>query len=222
MGQKPGHVLSLRPGSTKPGATLAAVTPADAHDDFAPAAAPLCRMCKAILVHIRSMQGMVAVRAGWARLVPEETRVKVPRIVALLAVVLALGVTSITPVTAAEDNGPDRGSRANGPNGPAFAASSSDDVSASSHNDNNSEILWAVIRGDGSTARDHGALDSIRFETGVYGVLFDRDVEDCAYLATLGNTGAGNPDPGEITVARFPEETQAVSIFTFNSRVLLG
>jgi hypothetical protein len=70
--------------------------------------------------------------------------------------------------------------------------------------------LFTVIDSNGAMAHDSGVTSSNRLPaglfTGVYLVTFDQDVQDCAYLATLGNEPGtqGNPPPGEISVAAVP------------------
>jgi hypothetical protein len=60
-------------------------------------------------------------------------------------------------------------------------------------------ILWAVVSaGNGSTpasiARGKHAVSANRFAQGIEEVKFDRDVSNCAYVATLGSsTGAVSP-----------------------------
>lgn len=53
-------------------------------------------------------------------------------------------------------------------------------------------VLWAVVNGaDGTIARSFATTSSARFSAGNYEVIFDRDVTGCAYVATVGNPGAG-------------------------------
>jgi hypothetical protein len=64
--------------------------------------------------------------------------------------------------------------------------------------------LWAVVDANGNLVRDLGANVSSRLNVGVYEVRFNRDVTGCAYVATIGLPGQGNPPPGEISVASSP------------------
>jgi hypothetical protein len=72
-------------------------------------------------------------------------------------------------------------------------------------------ILWAVVRSDATLARGRHAVSSQKLQfpmqppaTGVYIVTFDRDVTQCAYVATEGgDTGvvsAGISDAHQIQV----------------------
>jgi hypothetical protein len=65
--------------------------------------------------------------------------------------------------------------------------------------------LWAVINADGTVARSDGAnvpaTGHLVGFTGSYQIIFYRNVTGCAYTATIGNAGAGNPLHGTIIVA---------------------
>ena len=51
--------------------------------------------------------------------------------------------------------------------------------------------LFAVVEPDGRLARGCGAVSSqkVDIEVGAYEVIFDRNVRDCAYVATIGISG---------------------------------
>jgi hypothetical protein len=82
------------------------------------------------------------------------------------------------------------------------------------------QVLFAVVgrmgqlnRGLGvaSAGIDHG-------NTGEYHVLFKRGVAKCAYVATIGTTGArGTPPDGEIGVVGLFQHKAGVFIETFDS-----
>jgi hypothetical protein len=84
---------------------------------------------------------------------------------------------------------------------------------------NEKELLWAVVDGDGQAiVRGNGAVSVNRSSAGVYQVRFARNVRDCAYVASVGLTGAsGNPPPGEIGVVGENASVRGVWIQTFNS-----
>ncbi len=59
--------------------------------------------------------------------------------------------------------------------------------------------LWAVVNPDGTLARGSGATASGRaagFAAGVYTVTFNRNVTQCAYMATIGAPGTTPPTLG--------------------------
>jgi hypothetical protein len=56
---------------------------------------------------------------------------------------------------------------------------------------NESELLWAVVDGNtGNLARGNRVASSTRSGAGTYQVRFARNVRNCAYVATIGLTGA--------------------------------
>ena len=63
---------------------------------------------------------------------------------------------------------------------------------------------WAVVDAAGNLIRNLGAVASSRLASGVYEVRFNKNVTHCAYVATIGLPGQGNPPPGEISVASSP------------------
>jgi hypothetical protein len=86
---------------------------------------------------------------------------------------------------------------------------------------NEKELLWAVVDGvppGPAIVRGNGAVSVNRSSAGVYQVRFARNVRDCAYVASVGLTGAsGNPPPGEIGVVGENASVRGVWIQTFNS-----
>ncbi len=63
-------------------------------------------------------------------------------------------------------------------------------------------LKWAVVAGDGTLARGGHVASTTHLGTGNYEVLFDSNVNKCAFTATIGTTSIGTvPNPGEITVA---------------------
>lgn len=82
--------------------------------------------------------------------------------------------------------------------------------------------LWAVVGSDGKLARGSGVIESKEAFTGAYEVVFNRDVTQCAYEATLGDTSDGFTPPGELSVATREElshkiKPNAIFIETANS-----
>jgi hypothetical protein len=76
--------------------------------------------------------------------------------------------------------------------------------------------LWAVTRSNGTLERQSGATDVDRTGEGRYEVTFNRDVSDCAYLATIGQPTTGTPPAGEIGVSR-SNDVNAVLVRTRGS-----
>lgn len=63
-------------------------------------------------------------------------------------------------------------------------------------------LLSAVVDSDGSLARGAGAVSSARLGTGQYEVIFNRDVRDCTYGATVGSAATGGLAPSAASPAR--------------------
>jgi hypothetical protein len=78
--------------------------------------------------------------------------------------------------------------------------------------------FFAVVNGDGTLARGGGAASATRLAPGNYQVLFRRDVNRGAFIATLGlSADAGASPPGEIIVNLRAGTTNGVFVETFNS-----
>ena len=60
-------------------------------------------------------------------------------------------------------------------------------------------------------------MSATRLAPGNYEVVFDRDIRGCAYLATAGNPGGGNPTSGQIAVAQRNGNPNAVYVDTRDS-----
>lgn len=79
---------------------------------------------------------------------------------------------------------------------------------------------WAVVNSDGTLARSNsnaGAVSSSRSGTGSYDVTFAKDVQGCAFIASLGDTGTGVPPVGTIGVAGGGGDVDSVVAQTSNS-----
>lgn len=78
--------------------------------------------------------------------------------------------------------------------------------------------LWAVVGGDGTLARGSHVVSttSLIGTTGLYAVIFDRDVFNCAFLAGTGGTmfdGGG----GDVTATRDSANVNGVVVGRLNS-----
>ena len=63
------------------------------------------------------------------------------------------------------------------------------------------KVLAASVNADGTLAHGVGATGATTFGSGLYEVDFSRDVQNCTYVATLGNATYGTAPPGSITDA---------------------
>jgi hypothetical protein len=68
-----------------------------------------------------------------------------------------------------------------------------------------------------TTCSQRNAVSATRLATGNYEVVFDRDIRGCAYLATAGKPGGGNPTSGQIAVAQRNGNPNAVYVDTRDS-----
>jgi hypothetical protein len=75
----------------------------------------------------------------------------------------------------------------------------------------------AVVAAAGTLSRGHGATSTARSGEGQYQVVFDTDVKNCAYFATLGDTGDGSPPAGEISVSSLAGNANGVLVVTRDS-----
>lgn len=76
---------------------------------------------------------------------------------------------------------------------------------------------FAVVSGAGVLARGRNASSVARTSAGRYQVIFDRDVRNCAYFATIGDIGAAGPPQGsEITTSSLATNVNGVSVRTEN------
>ena len=69
-----------------------------------------------------------------------------------------------------------------------------------------------LIRGKGLGAGDPAS----KIDTGIYQVIFNRDVTACAYVASVGAIAAGGPAQGQATTASMPGNVNGVRVRTEN------
>jgi hypothetical protein len=78
--------------------------------------------------------------------------------------------------------------------------------------------LWAAVASDGALAAGSGVAASARAGTGIYDVVFARDVRGCAYAATLATAEPLASAPkGQIGVAGKEEDAAGVRVETHTS-----
>lgn len=76
--------------------------------------------------------------------------------------------------------------------------------------------LWAVFNGSGSLARGASVASAGRIGLGVYDVIFNQDVQNCVYHATVGDPGNIATSNGQIVVGRRPGNAAGVRVRTRN------
>ena len=75
----------------------------------------------------------------------------------------------------------------------------------------------AVVSNVGATVRGRGVTSSAQTGPGQYQVIFDRDVRNCVYTATLGDESAAGPGNGQISVTSAVQSVNGVRVVTRNS-----
>lgn len=82
-------------------------------------------------------------------------------------------------------------------------------------------VMWAVVHPNGNILRSSDGVESAELLDGVlpdgdYAVVFNRDISNCAYQATLGSASANaGPPPGYALVANWQgNPTHGVAVFT--------
>jgi hypothetical protein len=75
----------------------------------------------------------------------------------------------------------------------------------------------AVISDVGATVRGRGVASSAQTGPGQYQVIFDRDVRQCTYFATLGDESASGPGTGQIAVTSAATSVNGVRVVTRDS-----
>jgi hypothetical protein len=78
--------------------------------------------------------------------------------------------------------------------------------------------LWAVINTNGTVARGSGiGTGTLREDTGIYDVFFDRDVSGCAYIASLGGPDGGTPLAGTVGATNLFGSPKGLFVVTRNT-----
>src|SRR5688572_22705170 len=91
-------------------------------------------------------------------------------------------------------------------------------VAADSRDEDDASTMFAVVDANGTLARGRKAVSATRLGTGVYEVVFRKDVRKGAYLATIGLSGAAGASlPGEITVVGRAGNDRGVFVTTHSS-----
>jgi hypothetical protein len=75
----------------------------------------------------------------------------------------------------------------------------------------------AVISSGGAAVRARGLASAARTGTGAYQAIWDRDVRQCAYVATLGDESAAAPGTGQVSITSLPSSVNGVRVLTRNS-----
>jgi len=74
--------------------------------------------------------------------------------------------------------------------------------------------LWAVVTSAGVLSRGSGVVSAGLGTTGNYVVVFDQNVAACSYLAQLGDPGTGAPALGQVATGLRSDNPNAVQVTT--------
>jgi hypothetical protein len=80
----------------------------------------------------------------------------------------------------------------------------------------NGVTRFAVVTGAGVIARGRGVTSVARTSAGRYQVIFNTDVRNCAYIATIGDVGAATPGMGDIATRALGTNVNGVVVQTDN------
>jgi hypothetical protein len=73
---------------------------------------------------------------------------------------------------------------------------------------------WAVVSASGQLVRGRNVTSVARTSSGRYQVIFNRDVRNCAYIASLGDPSAGGPSTGLIATGSLASNVNGVAVRT--------
>jgi hypothetical protein len=79
------------------------------------------------------------------------------------------------------------------------------------------DARFASVTGAGVLARGRNVTSAARTSEGRYQVIFNRDVRNCAFLATIADAGAAAPPQGEIAASALSSNVNGVAVRTENS-----
>jgi hypothetical protein len=76
--------------------------------------------------------------------------------------------------------------------------------------------LWAVTSASGSLSRSSGTTSAGRLGLGDYEVIFNQNVTNCVYVASIGNSAGqiGGPSSGFVATRPLPGNANGVEVAT--------
>jgi hypothetical protein len=78
-------------------------------------------------------------------------------------------------------------------------------------------VRHVVVASNGGAVRGRGVTSTAKTGVGQYQAIFDRDVRNCTYFATLGDESAAAPGTGQISVTSAASNVNGVRVVTRNS-----
>jgi hypothetical protein len=120
------------------------------------------------------------------------------------------------PTGARGATGPKGAMGATGPAGPTGPKGATGPIGPTGPNGADAISLWAVVDRDGVIARSSGATGSRRLVEGVYEVTFNRDVTQCAYVASVGFADSTTSIAGMIAAKQSGGNPNGVAVETYD------
>jgi hypothetical protein len=80
-----------------------------------------------------------------------------------------------------------------------------------------SKSRWAVVSTNGTLDRGKGVVSSARFGAGAYEVIFDRDVTECSWVASIGAGDTTDIPRGFLRTALRGNNTSGVFVGTYDT-----
>jgi hypothetical protein len=77
--------------------------------------------------------------------------------------------------------------------------------------------LWAMVTSGGVLSRGSGVVSVTPGSTGSYVVVFNQNVSACGYLAQLADSGTGAPTLGQVATGLRADNANAVQVTTANT-----
>jgi hypothetical protein len=81
---------------------------------------------------------------------------------------------------------------------------------------------WAIVDSDGTLGANSNVVKVMHVGTGIYRVVFNQDVSQCAGTATIAaHTGRHSVVPGYLVVGRNDNAPTQMRVYTFDSTTLI-
>jgi hypothetical protein len=135
-------------------------------------------------------------------------------------------LSKTSKVTLTGPAGPKGSTGAPGPNGEAGAKGDKGEKGEKGEAGAAATNLWAVVNGGGTLVRGSGVVSTASSEGGVYKVVFDRDVTNCAYVVTPGaisassGNGGNHPSQAEASVSPLTGNADGIVVSRYSESVL--
>jgi hypothetical protein len=83
------------------------------------------------------------------------------------------------------------------------------------------DVYAAVVQDNGNLQRGINVRRARRLGRGEYEVIFNANIRNCIWVASIGRPGTGNPSPGIISTALRNGDNRAIYVLTGDQRAVL-